>query len=359
MENQNPTDQRPLLSFAIPTYNFGRFIAETIKSIEDGSEILKLNQFEIVILDGGSTDQTDEVVQSLSEKYKNIRYIKQEKRGGIDRDINTVAELTSGIYIWLFSADDVLEPGWDKYIVPLLNEENDLLLVPAILCNIQMKPLRSNPIFLNCVGDGPVQFEISTRNNSVANYLNQAASLEALFSFLSAVLVKADFWRSLPAREDYYGSCWAHCARLIPGVISYSRITYLNRFLIKKRSGNDSFLENGFVARLAITVDGWNKIINEFFVENGHKQILFDKLRKDMPILLFIYAKISAKKKDEIDRLNNMVRFLFKESYPIPLTKLCYWGYRLTPASPLLNAIILPFLPTLKRIRHKLKALFS
>jgi glycosyltransferase involved in cell wall biosynthesis len=344
MENQ----EQFLISFAIPTYNFGKFIEETVRSVEDGVEILKLNQFEIVILDGGSTDQTDEVVQTLSEEYKNIRYIKQATRGGIDRDINTVAELTTGKYIWLFSADDLLVPGWDKYIIPLLSTEAELFLVPAILCNIKMIPLRPNPIFLNCEGDNPIEFEISPENDSLVNYLNRAATLEALFSFLGAILVKADFWRSLPAREDYYGSCWAHCTRLIPGFFKNIRVTYLNQFLIKKRGENDSFMENGLIARIGIAVNGWGKIINEFFTENRHKQILFDKLRKDMPILLFVYAKISAKEKNEIKRLNAMAKFLLIESCPTSTTKFNYFIYRLTPASPLLNAIILPFLPTLK-----------
>ena len=89
-------NERPLLSFAIPTYNFGKFIAETVKTIEDGAEILALSQFEIVILDGGSKDDTGNIVYGLAEKYKNIRYIKQAERGGIDRDINSVAEMTMG-----------------------------------------------------------------------------------------------------------------------------------------------------------------------------------------------------------------------------------------------------------------------
>jgi glycosyltransferase involved in cell wall biosynthesis len=210
------TKKQLLLSFAIPTYNFGRFIAETVKTIEDGAEILAPSQFEIVILDGGSKDNTGDVVHMLAELYKNIRYIKQSERGGIDRDINTVAEMTMGKYIWLFSADDLLECGWDKYIVPLLGGGGDLFLVPATLCDIQMSPLRPNPIFRGCTGQEPIEFDISPGNDSLCNYLNRAATLEAMFSFMGAVVVNANVWRSLPEREDYFGSCWAHCARLMP-----------------------------------------------------------------------------------------------------------------------------------------------
>ena len=350
--------KQPLLSFAIPTYNFGKFIAETVKTIEDGAEILAPSQFEIVILDGGSKDNTNDVVHALAELYKNIRYIKQAERGGIDRDISTVAEMAMGKYIWLFSADDLLERGWDKYIVPLLDGGGDLFLVPAMLCDIRMSLLRLNPIFRGCTGQESIEFDISPGNDSLGNYLNRAATLEALFSFIGAVVVNANVWRALPERPDYFGSCWAHCACLMPLFFRKTKITYLNRFLVKKRRGNDSFLANGFIARIAITVDGWDRIIREFFVEASLRQVLYSILRKDMPILLFIYAKISAKKTCEIERLNSMVRLLYTERSPSSTTRINYLFYRLTPASAVLNAMIFPFLPVLIRIRHKVKSMF-
>ncbi|MFA6176129.1 MAG: glycosyltransferase family 2 protein [Phycisphaerae bacterium] len=347
-----------LLSFAIPTYNFGKFIAETVKTIEDGAEILASSQFEIVILDGGSKDNTDDIVHMLAERYKNIRYIKQAERGGIDRDINTVAEMTTGKYIWLFSADDLLESGWDKHIVPLLDKGGDIFLVPAILCDIKMSPLRQNPIFQGCQGQEPIEFDISPENDSLGSYLNNASTLEALFSFMGAVVVNANVWRALPERKDYFGSCWAHCARLAPLFFRKTKITYLNRFLIKKRGGNDSFMENGLVVRIEIAVDGWGRIISEFFVEASFRQVLYKALRKDMPILLFIYAKISARKMCGIKRLNSMARLLYTERSPSLATRISYFIYRLVPASTVLNAVISPFLPVLKRIRHKIKSMF-
>ena len=353
------TKNKPLLSFAIPTYNFGKFISETVKTIEDGAEILAPSQFEIVILDGGSKDNTNEVVHKLIEKYENIRYIQHTERGGIDRDMNTVANLTRGKYIWLFSSDDLLEPGWDKSISPLLEKGGDVLLVPAMLCDIKMSPLRPNPIFKDCTGQDPVEFDISPHDNSLNNYLNRANTLEALFSFMGAVLVNANIWRSLPERTDYFGSCWAHCVRLTPLFFRKTKIIYLNQFLIKKRSGNDSFMENGIIARIAIAVDGWDRIIQEFFNNTAFQQKLYNALRKDMPILIFIYAKISAKDSSGIKQLNSMARLLYTERSPSSNTKFKHLVYRLTPASSILNAITAPFVPLLIRIRRKIKAIFK
>jgi len=351
-------EKQPLLSFAIPTYNFGKYISETVRSIENGAEILTPSQFEIVILDGGSQDNTGEIAGALARQYRNLRYIRQPHRGGIDRDIHTVAGLTEGRYIWLFSADDVLEKGWDRHIVPLLEEGGELFLVPAILCDIQMQPRRTNPIFRGCKEGPPVNFYISPEKDSLYYYLDRAASLEALFGFMGALVVDAGVWRSLPPREDYFGSCWAHCARLIPLLYRRTKITYLNKFLIRKRGGNDSFMENGFTARIAISVDGWDRIIREFFPDISLQAILYQILRKDMSVLFFIYAKISARNDGELRRLNAMAGLLYTKRNSSSMTKMQYLFYRLTPRIHLPGTLLESLLPFLIRIRHKIKSYF-
>jgi abequosyltransferase len=272
--------------------------------------------------------------------------------------MNAVAEMAKGKYIWLFSADDLLERGWDRCIAPLMEKGGDVFLIPATLCDIQMVPLRENPIFQDCIGQEPIEFNITPDDNSLADYLSRAATLEALFSYMSSVMVNASVWCGLPARIDYYGSCWAHCARLMPLLFNKSKIIYLNRYLIKKRSGNDSFMANGFVARIAIAVDGWDKIIREFFLNSTHREKLYCALRKDMPIALFIYAKIASSNTRETDRLNRMARVLYTTNNPSLSTKIKYLIYRVIPASAVLDEMIKPLLPLLKRIRHKMKSLF-
>lgn len=357
MSAQHPS---VLLSFAIPTYNFGRFIEQTLTSIVAGATTLTPDQYEIVILDGGSTDETETVVSEFVKRYSNVRYVRQARRGGIDRDMAAVADMTKGEFIWLFSADDLLEQGWDRYVTPLLHQGNDVILVPATLCDIQMAPLRSNPIFRTDTGPNVVEYALTPNNGVLDTYLRSATTLEAVFSYMSAIIVRACVWQALPAREDYFGTCWAHCARLMPRLFETTKITYLSRFLIKKRSGNDSFLANGYIARIAIAVDGWDRIIQEFFSKSSYRQtLLYDALRKDMPIFLFIYAKISARSINEIRRLDALARLLFRERCASAITRRRYLLYRLVPANAGLNAMMQPFLPTLIRLRHKLRAVLS
>ena len=98
IENKNV----PSFSICIPTYNRARYIADAIQST--------LNQgfgdFEIVVIDDGSTDETEEVVKSF--KNKNINYIKIEHSGApVAR--NKALELARGVFIVWLDSDDVLE----------------------------------------------------------------------------------------------------------------------------------------------------------------------------------------------------------------------------------------------------------
>src|SRR5712692_11059007 len=97
----------PRLSVCIPTYNFGEFINDAIESVREQH----VPGTEIVILDGGSTDETQAVVARHQAECPYIRYHFQSVKGGIDADIDRCIQLASGTYCWLLSADDALTAG--------------------------------------------------------------------------------------------------------------------------------------------------------------------------------------------------------------------------------------------------------
>ena len=70
------TNRLPLISVIIPTYNYGRFLPDAVKSVlgqkKDGLAV------EIIVVDDGSTDDTADVAQRLGSS---IQYIYQENQG--------------------------------------------------------------------------------------------------------------------------------------------------------------------------------------------------------------------------------------------------------------------------------------
>jgi abequosyltransferase len=355
---EEKTQRLPIISFAIPTYNFGKYITETVNSIFDGMTSFSAEDVEIVILDGGSTDDTEDVVRDLSQVYANITYKKNTRRGGIDRDLDEVALMATGRYIWLFSADDTLCRGWDVNIKNAITSDADIILAPAMLCSLNMKIIRPNPIFSISHKKKLKVWEFDEYGGQIDDYLKSSRTLEALFSFLGAVVVKASFWRILPKREDYYGTCWAHCARLIPAFRRKAKVVYITELIIKKRGENDSFMEHGLVNRISIAVDGWTRIINEFFKEKSIKRKLFSRLRGDMPLALFLYAKTSTRNDMERSRLNRLARQHWLFNSMTPQSILSYVLYWLFPVNRFISRVVDRNLSTLKGVRHKARSFF-
>jgi abequosyltransferase len=353
--NEDCHNINPLISFAIPTYNFGRFISETIRSIFDGCEHINANDIEVVVLDGGSTDDTEINIKRLSNIYANIKYQKNAKRGGIDRDLDEVAQLTSGRYIWLFSADDTLESGWDLPLIKALNEDPDIVLVPAMLCSLTMESIRPNPIFVTNSNEYIEKWLLDGDVKRIEDYLKSSKSLEALFGFLSAVVIKSTFWSSLPKREDYYGTCWAHCARLLPALRLKSKIIYINKIIINKRGENDSFMEGGFVSRISIAIDGWTRIINEFFKEESLRALLYKRLRRDISLPLLLYAKISTNDTRERSRLIDLAKKHYLINSITVSSVLTYTLFQVFPSNKLILDAVNRNITSLKKIRHAIR----
>lgn len=91
------------VSVIVPTYNNGRFILQALDSIFTQS----FKAFEVIVVDDGSTDDTQSVLLPVQEK---IRYVYQENSGSAVAR-NTGLSLASGEYIVFLDADDLLLPG--------------------------------------------------------------------------------------------------------------------------------------------------------------------------------------------------------------------------------------------------------
>jgi glycosyltransferase involved in cell wall biosynthesis len=94
----------PTISIVTASYNQGQFIEETIRSVVDQG----YPNLEYIIIDGGSTDQSVEVIKKYAGQLK---YWTSERDNGQGHAINKGLQHCSGeIFNWL-NSDDYLEPG--------------------------------------------------------------------------------------------------------------------------------------------------------------------------------------------------------------------------------------------------------
>lgn len=94
----------PKISIVTPSYNQGKFIEQTIKSILDQD----YPNLEYIIIDGGSTDETIEIIKKYEDK---LTYWISESDNGQSHAINKgLFKCTGDIFNWV-NSDDYLEPG--------------------------------------------------------------------------------------------------------------------------------------------------------------------------------------------------------------------------------------------------------
>jgi glycosyltransferase involved in cell wall biosynthesis len=89
------------VSVLMPVYNAGKTVAETITSVLNQT----FKNFEFIIIDDGSTDNTEEVITRFNDER--IKLIKNPTNLGIARTLNNGAMLCDGKYICRIDADDI------------------------------------------------------------------------------------------------------------------------------------------------------------------------------------------------------------------------------------------------------------
>lgn len=107
-----------MISVIIPAFNAEKYIKETIDSILGQT----FQDFEIIVVDDGSTDNTREILDQYGER---INYIFQKNRGP-SKARNTAIKAARGKYIALLDADDLWESVFLERTVDFLQRHGDL-----------------------------------------------------------------------------------------------------------------------------------------------------------------------------------------------------------------------------------------
>lgn len=114
------------VSIILPTYNGSRFIARAIESVLNQS----FQDYEFLIIDDGSSDNTREIIQKYSCKDKHISYFRQDTNRGVIKTLNHGLYLAKGEYISRIDDDDIwIDKEKLKMQVQFLDSHPDHVLV--------------------------------------------------------------------------------------------------------------------------------------------------------------------------------------------------------------------------------------
>jgi glycosyltransferase involved in cell wall biosynthesis len=113
----------PQVSVCIPTYNRANFLAHAVNSVLNQT----YSDFELIICDDGSKDNTPEMVSQLSDPR--IRYIRHPNNIGRSKNMRSGFEASTGAYFIKFDDDDSLCPEFLEKTVAMLDTNPDVAFV--------------------------------------------------------------------------------------------------------------------------------------------------------------------------------------------------------------------------------------
>ncbi len=131
LENTHFQDKKenPLISVVMPCYNRQEYVADAIESI--------LNQtytnFEFIIIDDCSTDNTYEIIKKYAEIDKRIVFLQNEENKGIVYTLNRGFGLARGKYIARMDDDDISLPQRFEKQVKYMEEHKDIIVLGSLI----------------------------------------------------------------------------------------------------------------------------------------------------------------------------------------------------------------------------------
>jgi abequosyltransferase len=218
------------LSICITTRNRARYLAETLASILAQAP----PNVEVIIVDGASTDGTPELVGTLATQHSNLKLFAQTTIGGLDGGYDQAVDNARGTYCWLLSDDDLLEPDAVSSVLAACDSTPTVLIVDASVHNADFTEQIANR---RIPADGAVRYDEA---GTEAFFRDCASHL----TFIGAVIVRRDFWRSRE-RVRYYGSEFIHVGVLFQAPIP-GEVRILREPLVRIRHGLGNWLPRSF-----------------------------------------------------------------------------------------------------------------
>ncbi|MDO9567174.1 MAG: glycosyltransferase [Candidatus Desulfaltia sp.] len=252
----NKKRENPLVSVIIPTFNRGWILKEAIDSVLTQH----FEDFELIVIDDGSTDNT----QSILNSYKNDIIAFTQNNKGVSAARNTGIALSSGRFIAFLDSDDLWMQNKLSTQVDFFNENHD-----ALICQTDEIWIRNN-----------VRVNPKMRHKKLSGMIFEH-SLDLCMVSPSAVMIRRKlfdevglFDEDLPACEDY--DLWLRISCNYP-------VYLIDIPLIIKRGGHGDQL-----SRLPVLdkyrIKALNKIIASGLLSEGQHRAAVKTLKEKCEI---------------------------------------------------------------------------
>lgn len=208
----NDRTSTPTVSVIIPCYNQGRFLPDAVASVRGQT----FSDWDCVIVDDGSTDETATVADVLAAGDHRIRVVHQANRG-LPGARNEGLRVARGRYIQFLDADDLLDPDKLRRQVSVLSAVEELALSYT-----DYRYCPENDVTATITRDGfpPPRFITGRPLWDIASRWETEFSIPVhcfLFDTRFFTQRNISFDETLPSHEDW--DCWMRIFALDPLVL--------------------------------------------------------------------------------------------------------------------------------------------
>lgn len=222
------------ISLISPCYNGSSYIIPYIESLLSQT----YSNVEYIFINDGSTDNTEEIIKSYAEKFKDkgwsFTYIKQEQRGGQAKAINCGLKIFSGDYLCCIDSDDLIMPTYLQDLSHYLDVHQDCGIVFPWSEVIEQNTCKHLSYYRR---DIPVHVQ----DHLFDDIIMQRKCGENYIIYASYMLRSSAFLKMYPDRYIYEGLSGQNAQLILPVLYNY-KYGYVKKILYKAvaRPNSDS-----------------------------------------------------------------------------------------------------------------------
>lgn len=263
------------ISVIIPCYNQGRFLKNAIDSVMNQT----YTNWECIIVDDGSSDNTKQIASDFEQHDKRFKYI-YKINGGLSSSRNKGLEKATGKWIQFLDADDVLEPR--KFATQLQSVTVNKEINGIVIYSDYAFGKREN-IFENQNRMIAVQFKSGNYFEELITRWETDLVIPChCFLFSSDFFLKerVRFDETLPNHEDF--DCWVAVFSKNP------RVIFNNEVLCRYRLNDHSMSTN-----MRLMGEGFLQVLNKNLQEKSYSPEIHLLLKKKRLEILQVYKRFN------------------------------------------------------------------
>ncbi|WP_205780548.1 glycosyltransferase family 2 protein [Mucilaginibacter limnophilus] len=174
-----------MVSIITAAYNCAPYIQQTIRSVQSQT----YENWEMIIVDDSSTDDTLEFVKAEAEKDNRIKYLVNERNLGAAKSRNRGIEMARGKYLTFLDGDDLWLPGFISTSLIYMKRHD----YSFVFSSYRRKDEELNPLYEDFIVPARVNY----------NSLLKTCPISCLTAFIDIERTGKFFMPDIPKRQDY------------------------------------------------------------------------------------------------------------------------------------------------------------